>query len=106
MILFFAEDSLQGIGRIQKFLNEYFKIKNVDELKYFLGLRIAKSKKGIHIYQRKYALDILEETRMLGSKPCFTPLMSNTKLIFETRDKLQNLNPYRRLIGKLICLTN
>jgi len=56
--------------------------------------------------KRKYALDILEETGMLGSKPCFTPLMSNTKFLFETTDKLQNLNPYRRLIGKFLYLTN
>jgi len=43
---------------------------------------------------------------MLGSKPCFTPFTSNTKFLFETIDKLQNPNPYRGLIGKLLYLTN
>jgi len=71
-----------------------------------LGLEVVRSKKGIHLCQRKYALDILEETGMLGSKPCFTPLMSNTKFLFETVDKIQNPNPYRRLISKLLYLTN
>ena len=49
--------------------------KDLGELKYLLGLEVARSKKGIHLCQRKYALDILKENGMLGSKPCFTPLM-------------------------------
>jgi len=43
---------------------------------------------------------------MLASKPCFTPFMSNTKILFEIVDKLQNLNPYIRLIDKLLYLIN
>ena len=54
----------------------------------------------------KGALDILEETGTLESKPCSIPLMSNTKLFFESVDKLQNPNPYTRHIGKLLYLTN
>jgi len=36
----------------------------------------------------------------------FYSFMSNTKFLFETADKLQNPNPYRRIIGKLLYLTN
>jgi len=101
-----AGDSLQEIERNKYFLNYSFNIKDLGELKYFLGLKVSRSKKGIHLCQRKYAFDILEETGLLGSKPCLTPLMSNTKFLLEIIDKLHNRNPYRRLIGKLLYLTN
>jgi len=44
-----AKDSLQEIERIKYFLNDSFKIKDLGELKYFLGLEVYRSKKGIHL---------------------------------------------------------
>ena len=38
-------------------------------------------KAGIAISQRKYVLDILEETGMLDCKPVHTPLDPNVKLL-------------------------
>ena len=67
---------------------------------------MARSRKGIHFCQRKYALDILTDTGMLESKPSSTPLMSTNKILFEAADKLPNPDSYRRLIGKLLYLTN
>ena len=101
-----AGSSLSEIERIKGLLNDYFKIKDLGKLKYFLGLEVARSRKGIHLCQRKYVLDILTETGMLESKPCSTPLMSINKILFEAADKLPNPYSYRRLIGKLLYLTN
>ncbi|XP_047177113.1 uncharacterized mitochondrial protein AtMg00810-like, partial [Vigna umbellata] len=81
-------------------------IKDLGELKYFLGFEVARSKKVIHLCQRKYALDILEETGMLGSKPSSTPYLSNTSSLYKTEDYMENPSDYRRLIGKLFYLTN
>jgi len=83
-----------------------FKIKDLGELKYLLGLEVARSNKGIHLCHRKYSIDILAKTGMLGSKPCTTPLMSNNKTNFEDVKKLQNPEPYSKLIGKLLYLAN
>ncbi|XP_068639436.1 uncharacterized protein [Aristolochia californica] len=49
-------------------------------LKYFLGIEVLQSRHGIVLSQMKYALDLLEETRMMGCKPTDTPMDSNTKL--------------------------
>jgi hypothetical protein len=47
-------------------LGNEFEIKDLGTLKYFLGIEVARSKHGIFISQRKYILDLLKETGMLG----------------------------------------
>ena len=50
-------------------------------MNYFLGIEVAQSTSGIVISQRKYALDILEKTGMMGCKPIDTPMDPNVKLL-------------------------
>ncbi|XP_019448226.1 PREDICTED: uncharacterized protein LOC109351239 [Lupinus angustifolius] len=70
-------------------------------------MEVARSNKGILLYQRKYALDILEDTGMLGSKPCSTPMEYAKKLASsEIGTPLTDPSPYRRLMGKLLYLTH
>ena len=45
-----------------------------------LGMEVARSKNGIFISQRKYVLDVLEETRMSGCELSDTPMEQNHKL--------------------------
>jgi len=101
-----AGNSLASIEEIKQTLNKSFKIKDLGKLKYFLGLEVAWSKHGIHLCQRKYALDILNDFEMLGSKPCHTPISKNYKQLFLTDAPLCDVESYRRLIGRLLYLTN
>ena len=57
-----------------------FQIKDLGILKYFLGIEVARSKQGILISQRKYVMDLLKETGLLGGKPVYTPMEANAKL--------------------------
>ena len=59
----------QGIDDLKRYLQNSFQTKDLGKLCYFLGIEIARSKEGINLSQRKYVLDILEETGLLGSKP-------------------------------------
>ena len=55
--------------------------------------------------QRKYALDLLQETGLLGTKPMDTPMDLNSAFWDDTSDYLEDKASYRRLVGKLIYLT-
>jgi len=93
---------LSEIERIKSLV----KIKDLGELKYLLVLEVSRSKKGIHLCQRKYTLDIWTETGILASMPFTTLLMSKNKILFEGANRISNTNSYRRLICKLLYLTN
>nr|CAN75244.1 hypothetical protein VITISV_014212 [Vitis vinifera] len=57
-----------GIQKLKQHLFTHFQTKNLGKLKYFLGIEIAQSSSGVVLSQRKYALNILEETGMLDCK--------------------------------------
>ena len=57
------------------------------------------------ISQRKYALDILEETGMQNCRPVDSPMDPNLKLMADQRGIYPDPERYRRLVGKLIYLT-
>jgi len=99
-------NSLKDIEDVKALLNSAFKIKDLGNLKYFLGFEVARSKKGIHICQRKYALDILSQTGMIGYKPCSTPYLKEYKDLYDVVETLPDPTVYRQLIGKILYLTN
>ncbi|XP_019418520.1 PREDICTED: uncharacterized protein LOC109329296 [Lupinus angustifolius] len=100
-------NNINEIDNIKHLLNKRFSIKDLGQLKFFLGMEIARSNKGISLYQRKYTLDLLEETGMLASKPCSTPMEYTGKLIStESGVPLNDPTAYRRLIGKMLYLTH
>lgn len=66
---------------LKAFLDSNFKIMDLDSLRYFLGIEIARFSKGIHLYQWKYLLNILADSVNLGSKPTKVHMEQNLKLI-------------------------
>ena len=74
-----ASDNSDAVSTFIQLLNNKFQLKDLGQLKYFLGLEIARSKLGLSVCQRKYALDILETTGLLVSKPTKVPMDPNVK---------------------------
>ncbi|KAJ9547159.1 LOW QUALITY PROTEIN: hypothetical protein OSB04_019702 [Centaurea solstitialis] len=70
-----------GIKHLKAHLFKHFQTKDMGKFRYFLGIEVAKSKDEISISQRKYALDILEETRLTDCKPVESPMDPNVKLL-------------------------
>lgn len=69
-----AGNCMKTINQLKYLLDDKFKIKDLGELKYFLGIEVARSAKGIYLCQRNYALDILSHSGTIGSTPSIIPL--------------------------------
>ena len=75
-----TRDDSKEILKLKKLLATKFEIKDLGTVKYFLGMEMARSKEEIVISQRKYILDLLNETDFLGCKPADTPMDSTKRL--------------------------
>ncbi|CAL8996549.1 unnamed protein product [Prunus brigantina] len=102
----FARDRENQKLKLQKYLSQEFKMKDLGDLKYFLGIEVTRSTNGIFLSQRKYVLDLLTETRMLGCKPANTPIEMNHKLCEDMDQEPTNKEQYQRLVGRLIYLAH
>ncbi|XP_052203079.1 uncharacterized mitochondrial protein AtMg00810-like [Diospyros lotus] len=87
-------------------LAKKFEIKDLGRLKYFLGNEVAYSQKGIHLSQRKYTLDLLTETGLLGGKGAQIPVDPNIKLRENYSGEAIDKGQFQRLVGKLIYLSH
>ncbi|XP_024177719.1 uncharacterized mitochondrial protein AtMg00810-like [Rosa chinensis] len=100
-----AGNSLHDIEETKQFLSNQFKLKDMGQLRYLLGIEVARSKQGIVLCQRKYALEVVENAGFLGAKPSRFPVEHNLTLTQGDGALLQHASQYRRLVGRLIYLT-
>jgi len=89
---------------IKHVLHSNFRIKDIGTLKYFLGIEVAHSEKGIYLCQRKYCFDLLRDSGLLGCKPCSRP-MDNSRIHQDDSELHTDVLLYRRLVGSLLYLT-
>lgn len=98
-------NDLELMQRIKQFLDHQFSIKDLGPLKYFLGIEVARTRDGIVLSQRKYVLDILEDSGMQGARPSLFPIEQHHQLTQPTSKVAPNPASYRRLVGRLLYLT-
>jgi hypothetical protein len=80
-------------------------MKDLGELRYFLGIEVIQSPKGIWLLQRQYALNKLSEYGMTCYKPILIPLEQNVKLSADEGDLVEDTTMYIRIMGSLIYMT-
>lgn len=52
-------------------------MKDLGELRCFLGIEFVRSDQGILMHQRKYTSELISETGLSSSKPASTPMYTN-----------------------------
>ncbi|GAA0145766.1 hypothetical protein LIER_36182 [Lithospermum erythrorhizon] len=70
-----------------------------------VGIEVTRSQEGIFLCQRKYTLDIISESGLLGAKHATFPMKQNHHLGDSISPPLKDVERYRRLVGRLIYLT-
>ena len=55
-------DDAEEIQNLKESLFKEFEMKDLEALKYFLGIEVLRSKHRIFLRQKKYVLDLLAET--------------------------------------------
>lgn len=101
-----AADNLYDIAAVKSYLHESLTIKDFNQLKFFLGIEVTRSAKGITLCQRKYALNILTKSGFSRCKPTAFPMESYLKLSDHDHSPLLiDLASYKRLVGQLLYLT-
>ena len=85
-------------------LVEMFKMTDMKELHYFLGIEVIQTSAGIMISQRHCILNLLYKFGMAECKSVATPLDCNVKLDADSGTKACEPTQYQQLIGSLIYL--
>lgn len=78
--------SIHVVNKFKHYLSTCFRIKDLGVLRFFLGIEVARSPSGIYLCQRKYALEIIAETCLLGARPVAFPLEQNHRLALATNE--------------------
>ena len=99
-----ATNDFGASKEFKAYLHKCSSINDLGPLKYFLGIAVARGPTGLFLSQRKYALEIVDECRLLGAKLSDTPIGENHKLALASRSYLDDARRYRRLVGRLIYL--
>lgn len=104
--LVLAGNSMTEITTVKQVLDSKFRIKDLGALRFFLGFEVARSKQGLILNQRKYTLELLEDSGILAAKPSTTLSDPSVRLSSEGGTPYSDQFAYRRLIGRLLYLTN
>ena len=86
-------------------LAQEFDIKDLGQLKFFLGLQIDYRSSGFFVHQHKYATDLLAKFNMSTCKPCSTPFVSLSRIRKDDGIPLSDPTPFRSMVGGLQYLT-
>jgi len=69
-----------GLLETKKYLKRHFVIKDMEHPKYFLRIEVAHQTQSVLLSQWKYALDLLEQVRLLRCKPANILMEANMDL--------------------------
>ncbi|XP_056690349.1 uncharacterized mitochondrial protein AtMg00810-like [Spinacia oleracea] len=102
--LLITENDEEYIQRLKIELDREFTVKDLGEMRYFLGLEVSRTEKGTLLNQRKYVSDILQFTGLLKCKPVSCPFPKKIKLSTDEGELMSDPERYRSLVGKLLYL--
>ncbi|XP_019200072.1 PREDICTED: uncharacterized protein LOC109193673 [Ipomoea nil] len=105
-ILVYVDDILLmgNDSAMLKKLSTVFHICDLRKLRFFLGIEATEMADSIVLSQKRYMTELLRKAAMESCKPLATHIALNTQLTPGESDTLDDLTPYRQLVGSLMYL--
>ncbi|GJW65593.1 retrovirus-related pol polyprotein from transposon TNT 1-94 [Tanacetum coccineum] len=104
--IIFGSTNPKFLKRFEKLMHSRFEMSLMGEMKFFLGLQIHQSPRGIFINQAKYTLEILKKHGMEKGQSIGTPMATKPKLDADLSGEPVDQTDYRSKIGSLMYLTS
>nr|GEW42116.1 hypothetical protein [Tanacetum cinerariifolium] len=104
--IIFGSTNPKYTKRFEKLTHSRFEMSLMGEMKFFLGLQIHQSLRGIFINQAKYALEILHKHVMEKGQSIGTPIATKPKLDADLSGNPVDQTDYRSKIRSLMYLTS
>lgn len=89
------------ILNIKNSLHDQFKIKDLGQIHYFLGLEFNKIDTGYIVHKQKFIKDLLQTYSIMDLPTTTMPLPAKLQLVHKMENPLVDPTLYRQLIGKL-----
>ncbi|GJX31853.1 retrovirus-related pol polyprotein from transposon TNT 1-94 [Tanacetum coccineum] len=102
--IIFGSTNLVFSKRFANLMKNNFEMLMMGELKFFLGLQVHQSPRGIFISQSQYAIELLKKHGLDECVSMSTP-MATERLDADLQGTLSDQTTYRRMIGGLMYLT-
>nr|GEY36856.1 hypothetical protein [Tanacetum cinerariifolium] len=102
--IIFGSTNLKLLKQFEKLMHSMFEMSMMGELKFFLGIQIHQSPRGIFINQAKYAQEILIKHGMTSCDSVCTP-MATKHLDADLSGTSVDQMKYRSMVGALMYLT-
>ena len=103
-----AGKSPQRIAQVKADLGEHFRVKDMGELHYFLGVNVKQNSDSTEIWigQPSYTQTVLKKFGLENCKPAATPVAQGTKLLKASEDsELFDATLYKSAVGMLLYLS-
>ena len=104
-----AAKSIADIRHVKDRLTKVFKVRDLGEAKYFLGMSLDRDRqaKTLKMTQERLAIELVSRYGMRESKTKSVPLSTSIKLEQATEDNLLDREafPYNELVGSLLYLS-
>ncbi|GKA69372.1 retrovirus-related pol polyprotein from transposon TNT 1-94 [Tanacetum coccineum] len=102
--IIFGSTNLDFSKRFANIMKNNFEMSMMGELKFFLGLQVHQSPRGIFISQSQYAIELLKKHGLDECVSMSTP-MATERLDADLQGTPTDQTTYRRMIGGLMYLT-
>jgi hypothetical protein len=86
-------------------MKQEFDMSDLGRMKYFLGVEVVQSSKGIFINQKKYANEVLKRFGMEYCNSVQNPIVPGCKLVKDEEGAVFDATTYKQMVGSLMYLT-